>query len=215
MKLAIRTSSGAYGVGLLDSEGSLVGAQYGDDRAFRSANVGDLLSELLEETGHAQTDIGEILVDLGPGGLSATRVGVSFANAFAFGGAAKLFGVSALQLQMDDARRVTELPLLSIRPAPGGLSFWAVYEGTSRVVEGCEPPSEAIARLVRRFDRLAVAGPIERLGLGKEGPGGAEFIEVDPPSLESFFKAERRLPRLESAIALLEPIVSLEGLRHD
>lgn len=212
MKLAIRTSSGPYGVGLFSDEGNLIATRQSEGEAFRSASLGDLFGLLLEEIGPADPDIAEILVDLGPGGLSSTRVGVSFANALAFGKGSKIMGVSALELQMYDARRSCSLPVLSMRPAPARKAFWALYLDYAMVARGCCHPQEAVDAQAREQGQFAVVGPLHRLALNEEQVDSVLTIAVDPPSMESFGLASMLHPKSTSSLAFLEPITSIDGL---
>lgn len=212
MKLAIRTSSGPYGVGLFSEDGKLIADMQDDREDIRSMNIGDLFIKLIGRAGYGILDITEVLVDLGPGGLSSTRVGVSFANAFSFGQRTKLLGVSALDLQMHDARRHSDLPILSMRPAPGGNVFWSMYVETTKTAKGCSLSQEAIDQQARCHDRIAVVGPLKRLSLNDSDQKNVVTIGVDPTSLESFSLASKQFPKSNSAISLLEPIISAEGL---
>ncbi len=211
MKLAVRTSSGAYGVGLIDAAGALVAVQEGDGS---SASPGDLTATLLRRAGLGPGDVSGVLVDLGPGGLSATRVGVSFANAFAHGTGARLAGVSALDLQCHQARAdlPADLPLLSLRPAPGGQVFWGLCRGTGLAEAGCDRLADLLPALQARLGRLAVTGPLARLRGFDAALPCITPLPVDPPALAGFAHVPQRPAICRAGVALLEPLTDARAL---
>ncbi|WP_372837141.1 hypothetical protein, partial [Puniceibacterium confluentis] len=146
------------------------------------------------------------------GGLSSTRAGVSFANALAFAAPARLWGVSALELLMLHARELTQRPVCSMRPAQGGLAFWALYEGRRMVASGCERPELVLPRITADHGAVALAGPLPRLRLAPETLNGVEPLEIDPPALRHFAQATRRVPVRVGATEILEPITGPEAL---
>jgi len=212
MKLAIRTSSGPYGVGLFTDCGSLLSCKEAEATPTRPGNVGDLLQDMLAANDLRLSDVSELFVDLGPGGLSSTRAGVSFANALSFGLGAKLCGVSALDVQFLDVKSPLARPTLSMRPALGQKVFWAFYDQNVLAGKGCGLFDELVADLLGRFNHLLVIGPLQRLRIKVEGSTNIEFFNVDPPSLESLFAASKQFPLASPGTFILEPIASIEGL---
>ena len=215
MKLAIRSSSGRFAVGLMAPDGILLSAKYADDDRQRAQNIGDLYQELATDFAVNKADITEIIVDLGPGGLSATRAGVSFANALAFGLSAKLVGVSALELQMLDLRGHSDAPILSMRPAPGGDVFWAFYLGTDKKAQGRGLALEAIEAALNKVPSLTLAGPLKRICKGIAAPEGVTFENIDPPSLAAFAKATKIAPRAGISPPCLEPTIAIKAQNYD
>ncbi|MGY9048783.1 hypothetical protein P775_19205 [Puniceibacterium antarcticum] len=212
MRLIIQTSSATFGLGLLSDTGALLHEIHAKDCTTQSKNLGDLFHALMDGAGCTLADIVEICVDLGPGGLSSTRAGVSFANALAFAGSVGLSGVSALELLMLEARKTSALPICSMRPAQGGLAFWAFYiEGRLEGV-GCDQPDAVLGQLIESRGEIAVAGPLARLRLDPQALNGLHRMEIDPPGLDIFSQATRRPPADVGGVAVLEPITSAEGL---
>ncbi|MGY6534753.1 MAG: hypothetical protein ACXIVG_05345 [Pararhodobacter sp.] len=214
MKLAVRTSSGAYGAALIGADGTL-SAEIEGEGSRRSP--GELVADLLRMAGFDPGAVDTVLVDLGPGGLSSTRVGVSFASAFAFGTGARLFGVSALDMQVHQARRQTDLPLLSLRPAPGGQVFWLLDQGDPQARRGgCGALADVLAGMGAELPgRFALTGPLARLKGIDAAPGGAQPIPVDPPDMASLALTRPRAAVLHAGIALLEPITDTRALLDD
>ncbi len=212
MKLLVQTSSAAFGLGLMSASGDLLHEIHAEDKSTRSKNLGDLFRSLTETAGCTLSDITEICVDIGPGGLSSTRAGVSFANALAFAGSAQLWGVSALDLLMLAAREGTERPVCSLRPAQGGLAFWAFYSDAEMQSFGCDRPDVVIRELAETHGEIALAGPLPRLKLDPAALPGVQLLDIDPPGLGHFAKATRRAPTRLGGIGILEPITAPEGL---
>ncbi len=212
MKLAIRTSSGPYGVALFSGDAQLVASRQAEGVAKRSRNLGALYSDMLNDTGPITQQLTEIRVDLGPGGLSSTRVGVSFANALAFGTSAKLTGVSALELQYHEARRSTDLPILSMRPAPGRRVFWSLFDKGVPLALGCDKSQDVVRKLADDGHAFALAGPLPRLGFDDPSSLDRPAIEIDPPCFESFLDAKPHAAISHAGLYLLEPITDVEGL---
>lgn len=214
MRLAIRTSSGAYGAALLAVDGAVIASREGQGSATAP---GDLVAALLQAAGCAPGDLTGVLVDLGPGGLSSTRVGVSFANAFAHGAGLALAGVSALDLQAQQARVDAGIdagakPLVSLRPAPGGQVFWALYPATTATEAGCAPLPALLSDLRARLGRFALTGPLARLKGFDPAIPGVTALPIDPPPLAAFAHVSPRPAPRADGIALLAPLTEARAL---
>ncbi len=212
MKLIIQTSSAAFGMGLLSSTGVLLHEIHGRDRLPLARNLGDLFRALTADARVGPADIDGVCVDLGPGGLSSTRAGVSFANAFAYATPARLAGVSALDLLMLAARSKTERPVIALRPAQGGQAFWAFYVTGDLRDWGCEPPGPVIARTQQAHGDIALAGPLARLRLEAGDMSAVQLLDIDPPPLAHFATARWRRPAEVAGVAILEPITAPDAL---
>lgn len=210
MKLAIRTSSGPYAIGLFDKSTSLLVEKQADASISRQTTLGSLLEEGLREIDKTIEAVSEVIVDLGPGGLSSTRVGVSFANALSYGRRMELSGVSALRMQAHDARADCITRILSMRPAAGGRSIWALFDGGVSTASGCSTPDEAISQSLSLFEDITVVGPLKRLKFTSEDTG-VRFINIESPSLEGMLALPRISPRLDGKTYILEPISSTGG----
>ena len=210
MKLVIRTSSGPYAVGLFDQEDGLLVQKHTEGGGVRQSTLGELLQECLLEIDKAMGDLTEIIVDLGPGGLSSTRVGVSFANALSYGMRLNLLGVSALRMQIHDVGPNCRTPTLSMRPAPGGQSIWALFDGSDLTASGCGNPDEVIAEYQKLFGTITVVGPLQRLKLDSKDNRTC-ILNIDSPSLESMLKSPKIPPQRDGRAFYLEPINSTDG----
>ncbi len=89
--------------------------------------LGDAVRRGLDGTGLRKCDVDAIAVDLGPGGLTATRGGVTFANALAWG-----LGVPLVPLDYFDlvtAETGACSAVVCIRPTTAGQGFFREGEG--------------------------------------------------------------------------------------
>lgn len=115
-RLLIQNSTGQFAMGLA-RDGAL---------AFDSAALPALIgvkspsahfAALRAATGLAPADLGAIFVDIGPGGLGATRGSVAFANALGHGLGIPVCGVPAFALLGAHLEAETGKPVLCLRPA--------------------------------------------------------------------------------------------------
>lgn len=215
MKLIIQTSSGRYGLAIIDRNGHIVEAREDINTPAAERDLGNLFLYLMRLTKLDRSEIKEVVVDLGPGGLSSTRCGVSFANALAFPNKARLYGVSALELVMLEARKVCESPLLCVRSAPGGQVYWAGYTGKKGVAFGCSPLIDAVRQFSRTCGHIAITGALNRINAELSCFDGVERYDIPLPSLDCFKGATLIPAHLRGLIQVLEPITSAEGLCHE
>lgn len=214
MKLVVQTSSGIYTVGLIDNKGVVL-AHARNERRPEARDLGALVSDVLGVSGCDHAAIEEINVDVGPGGLASTRSGVSFANALAYAGKTRLYGASALELIMLEVRKSCAQPLLCMRPAPGGLAYWAFYVGCQLETLGCDLPVDAIKSSPHGKDRLALAGALDRIDIDPSILDGIDTLDVNLAGPDCFARATLMAAPLRGAIQVLEPVTSIDGLRHD
>jgi tRNA threonylcarbamoyladenosine biosynthesis protein TsaB len=71
----------------------------------------------LDQSGKAMSDVGCVFVDIGPGGLGATRTTVAFANALGFAASIPVIGLHAFELIGRHVSAGGERPVVCIRPA--------------------------------------------------------------------------------------------------
>jgi tRNA threonylcarbamoyladenosine biosynthesis protein TsaB len=154
--LAIDTSGTCALVALGEADGTLLterrwpaGYRHGEELLTR-------LDEMLTASGTALTDLGGIVVGIGPGAFTGLRVGLATAKALARGLGVPIAGVPSSEA------------LLRAAGLAGG------FEGTQAVLLLPAGPS----------DRVVVAGGIARLVRGGDEPEvepGATLVAVDLP----------------------------------
>ena len=213
MIAAIRTSSGPYAVGVFSNQNQLLSANENLELPQQRKSISELFHEALSDAGAKISQLREIIVDLGPGGLSSCRVGISFANAVAFGTGVKLSGVSALDLQeieaMDYAPNKT---ILSLRPALGQRAFWRIYSLDKQVEFGHGTVDEGIERAISNIDDTVVVGPLSRLQLNIPLGRNVSLLDMPAPALDTFLRAPRRGAQMHKGLQVSEPITTIEGL---
>lgn len=98
MKLALSTSSSLVSVALWNDAGLfLLGRQLRADRAA-SAATAELVQQALAEAGSSLAEVSAWAVDVGPGGFTSVRVGVTMAKTWAWATGAGLASVSSFDL---------------------------------------------------------------------------------------------------------------------
>lgn len=163
----------------------------------------------LHAEGRVKRDLTCVVANIGPGGLSATRAGVTFANAFAFGLGLPLAAVGYLDLLAREAAYRGLGPALCVKRAANDTAFAALSrDGTV---------------LARRFGRFAeilpallAAGPTPSAALGVLPPEGDALLpretmhhpDIASPS-ESVLAAAAASAALEAGPAFLTPINEL------
>ncbi len=107
--------------------------------------LGDAVRRGLAATGLQKGDVDAVAVDLGPGGLTATRGGVTFANALAWG-----LGVPLVPLDYFDlvtAETGACSAVVCIRPTTAGQGFFREGEGPLMVDDLATLARQCRARL--------------------------------------------------------------------
>jgi tRNA threonylcarbamoyladenosine biosynthesis protein TsaB len=125
--LAIESADDAPGVALADSGDVLRVATWHTGRNH-SVELMPAVDRLLREASLSKDDVAAVLVDIGPGGYAALRVGVSIAKALAHGLGVPLAGVGRLELDAYGVREATDgLRIVAVHRAGRGELAWATY----------------------------------------------------------------------------------------
>jgi tRNA threonylcarbamoyladenosine biosynthesis protein TsaB len=125
LTLCLHTSTPTARVFLLRDKDVLV------DDVATAANgdptIGPTLAEMtmgrLAVAAAVPTDITRIMVDIGPGRLSAVRAAVSFANAFAFGLNLPILPVLSTAICGQNVEQKTKLPTIVVHKAAAGNAY--------------------------------------------------------------------------------------------
>jgi tRNA threonylcarbamoyladenosine biosynthesis protein TsaB len=154
--LAIETSSGAYSVAL--GENDQVRFDSTDRKCTRSSrDLAWLVGYGLESIGASYRDIKAIGVNIGPGGLSSTRAGVSFANGLAFSLQIPLYAFSYFEIVARQIPRSEELATLCVVPAAAGNAYIALAANGVRISR-FGPFEPTLSAAVTASADIAVAG---------------------------------------------------------
>ncbi|MCF8480030.1 MAG: tRNA (adenosine(37)-N6)-threonylcarbamoyltransferase complex dimerization subunit type 1 TsaB [Rhodospirillum sp.] len=193
LALCIDTSDGHSHVVLGDEGGVRATQDRGrdmDTAVFLPQAVRDVLTEAERDL----ADIDLIAVNIGPGGLSATRCGVSFANALSFALGRPILGVDHLTLLGRRAQAVTSGAVVCLKRAANAHAYVGLYDGRS------------LSHLVFGPARAAVSHVLDKAGEGAILSGDVQALK--DPALTA------RAPTLgegESALAPRLLQLALEG----
>lgn len=154
--IGIETSCSKYGLAI-GRDGEL---------AFSSEQVSgppsrDLAMVLncgLREANATLRETAGIAVNIGPGGLSAVRAGVAFANALAFALQKPILPLNYFSVVGVQASRTTDLPVISALPAPGGRAYVGLFVNGSVRMARAGDPKLILPIIAGDLDEAAVAG---------------------------------------------------------
>jgi tRNA threonylcarbamoyladenosine biosynthesis protein TsaB len=150
--LAIETSAAEYRIAL-GRDRELV-----FDSVHPSRDIADVISGGLKNAGAKVSDISAITLNIGPGGLSYVRSGVSFANALSFSLGISIYPFSTFEILGREACKHTTLPLLCVIPAANNNAYVAVVNGTAIKVMRFGPLPSALAQAINGLPEVAIAG---------------------------------------------------------
>lgn len=162
--LVIDSADDAPGVGL--AVGGVIGVMASwETERNHSVELLPNIERLLAEAGRSKRDIDAVLVDLGPGGYAALRVGVSVAKALAHGLGVPIAGVGRLELDAwSVAREAGRRRRIAVHQAGRGDVAWAAYAAANIAADPGAPDVRSwIERAAPRITRVDVlVGAIER-----------------------------------------------------
>ena len=128
VSLLLQNSSGVMSVGVAHGE-KLLFDSMSDINLAGSRNVELYVKAALLNSDKAVADLGCIFVDIGPGGLGATRTIVAFANALGFAKKIPVIGINAFELIGYHVGHLEQKPVVCIRPAARPNHYLGLYEG--------------------------------------------------------------------------------------
>ena len=116
MSLLLQNSAGQMAVGLGEGD-QLVFDSSLDTGLVGLRNVQAHVQAGLDQSGKSMSDVDCVFVDIGPGGLGATRTTVAFANALGFAASIPVIGLHAFELIGRHVSVGGVRPVVCIRPA--------------------------------------------------------------------------------------------------
>lgn len=120
--------------------------------------LGQMAEGMLQDASAVVSDLTDMLVDIGPGRLSAVRAGVSFANALSFGLKIPLTPVNASGTLGMQASLATGLPALVIHKSAAGAAYIGRYQDGGLQSLRYGPLSETLAKSAEGITRAALIG---------------------------------------------------------
>ena len=130
LTVAIDTTSEIAGIALLEGD-ALLGEITWRSRQNHSRELLPTLEWLLQRSQRPKTDLGAVVVCLGPGSYAGMRVGVSTANALAYGLSVPIAGVGRLAADAYPFAAATPGRVIAVHAAGRADLAWGVYEALS------------------------------------------------------------------------------------
>ncbi|PUB11828.1 hypothetical protein [Yoonia sediminilitoris] len=208
LTLLLQNSSGQLGVGIAEGERLLFDSSV-DSSLTASRNVLEHLESARSQLGQSLDDMGEIFVDVGPGGLGATRTTAAFANALAYAKGIAVTGVNAFSLIGSHVARSTDRPVICIRHAARPHFYVGRFED-GRLHDFAFLEKQAVLDLVTRTrDSAVFAGKFK---FGPDDVGIAPPSVANAASMLSFLLFARSVDHPSRGAARVFPITeSLEA----
>ena len=116
ISLLLQNSAGQMAVGLGEGDQLIFDSSLDAD-LVGLRNVQAHVQAGLDHSGKSMSDVDCVFVDIGPGGLGATRTTVAFANALAFAASIPVIGLHAFELIGRHVSAGRARPVVCIRPA--------------------------------------------------------------------------------------------------
>jgi tRNA threonylcarbamoyladenosine biosynthesis protein TsaB len=157
--LAVETSSDECRV-VLGHDRRLIFDSARDCGFSPSRDIARLVSCGLGLVSAQAREIMGVAVNIGPGGLSYVRAGVSFVNALAFSLGIRIYPFNYFEIITNQARKHTALPVLCAVPAANDHAYMGLASGTSVEVMRFGPLPPVVAEISARLTEVAVAGRI-------------------------------------------------------
>lgn len=186
--LAIETSSDQYRVALgRDRRAIFDSARDCDCQPTR--DIAGLVSCGLGLMGAQVREITAVTLNIGPGGLSFVRAGVSFVNALAYSLGIGIYPFNHFEIIASQARKQTALPVLSAVPAANDQGYVGLVNGDALEVMRFGPLPSVVAEVGDGLAEVAVAGRIRHrlssllagakvVDTGIEKPDAAVLLEL-------------------------------------
>ena len=127
MSLLLQNSAGQMAVGLGEGDQLIFDSSL-DAGLVGLRNVQAHVQAGLDQSGKTMSDVDCVFVDIGPGGLGATRTTVAFANALGFAASIPVIGLHAFELIGRHVSAGGLRPVVCIRPAARPNYYIGKYE---------------------------------------------------------------------------------------
>lgn len=194
--VAIETSSDPFQTVLGNESGVLFDSRCSAE-LFTSRDLALAFSTGLKYIGASANDVTAIALDIGPGGLSYVRSGVSFANGLAFSLRLPIYAFSSFEIIGTEARRRTSLPVLCGFTAASDLAYVGLVDNAGVGAFRFGPLSSVVGEISKHLSAIAVAGKIRNrisdlllpglaiTDLGIERPSARVLLEMGVPAMQN------------------------------
>ncbi|MBT6312684.1 MAG: hypothetical protein HOJ21_05720 [Alphaproteobacteria bacterium] len=176
LTLCIHTSAKSPWLYLLKDSIPIAEAMDDNRDPTTGPTLGQMAVGMLQGADAVIGDLTDILVDIGPGRLSAVRAGVSFANALSFGLNIPLAPVNASGTLGLQASMATGLPALVIHKSAAGAAYVGRYQDGRLQSLRYGPLSETVAQSAEGLTEAALIGPEADVSGLTFSDGGPDII---------------------------------------
>jgi len=153
ISILLQNSAGQMSVGLAEGDNLLFDSTADVDLSG-SRNVEAYVSAAFTHSGRIIGDVGRVFVDIGPGGLGATRTTVAFANALGFAKKIPVIGIHAFELIGFHVAQSAQKAVVCIRPAARPNYYMGLYDqGALSAFSFVD--ADAVQSFVRRHQHTA------------------------------------------------------------
>lgn len=154
LTVGISTSSGQFALVIGENKRILFDSA---EHLEQEKELDVTLSEGLKYCKREVKEIGELIVDVGPGGTSRVRTGIAFANGLAYSLGISVSTVSSMELAGIDAGNKYHLPIVnSVKSIKGNAYIGLYHNGLTTIKFGTV--RDIVPSLVHDIDRFAVVG---------------------------------------------------------
>ena len=153
ISLLLQNSSGVMSVGLASGKKLLFDSVSDIDLAG-SRNIELYVKAALRNSNKKISDLDCIFVDIGPGGLGATRTTAAFANALGFARKIPVIGINAFELIGAYVENLEQKPVVCIRPAARPNYYMALYKGQT-LTDFSFSDVDEVKSFIRKYQDIA------------------------------------------------------------
>ena len=184
LRLFIETSNLDFQVALHDGSSFL----YRSDQveAGQPRDLSNLLEEGLNQSGKTVSDISEIIVDIGPGGLTSTRSGIAFANGLAFALNINIVAANGLELMRLQAGSMPDDYVIAARRSNDGNYFMGFFHDDNCQRLALGKPEKLIEELDWQDQQLTWIGPAPKSWQNEPPAYDLKFVDLMSPGLDAF-----------------------------
>lgn len=183
LRLIIETSNLDFQLGLHDAEDGFL---FRSDQSGGSGELTAMLADGLSRAGRDISDIGEIVVDLGPGGLTSTRSGIAFANGLAFARDIKIVGANSLELMVLQAGCDPQCHVVAARRSNDGNYFMGFFHNGTCQRLALGKPEELIKEQGWVENKITWIGPHPKSWADESPAFSVHFNPLLSPGLDAF-----------------------------
>lgn len=189
-RLIIETSNLDFQTGIHDHAGFLYRSD--DTASVKPIGLQAQLQAGLTAAEVLVEDIREIIVDVGPGGLTSTRSGIAFANGLAFALSIPIVEVNSLELMVLECGLPSTSRTISARRANDGNFFMGFFQGNTCQRLAFGQPLKLIGEMDWSDHVLDWVGPIPKQWVGDMPDLEIDRIDLLSPGLEAYSRLIER-----------------------